>query len=283
MSFSKRYGFKEPTIFQKESMNEDLKNSLWNVIYSNYFRNQVNELLNELYKRIWEIFFKEPMDTISKYKDRNLKKIKDFYFLSEWYEVYDFIEFLILNSLEITYNPGQNRFRFDKRKSILFIIECNKVLKRENAAYRIIDSHVTPITSDEEIEDIKTAYNTPLDTVNAHIKQALEHYSDRKNPDYRNSIKESISAVEALARKITNESSLDKAIDKIESKITINSQLKEGLKKIYHWTNGKDGIRHALMDDPNVSEEDARFMLVSCSAFVNYLVSKAVKADIDLK
>jgi len=34
------------------------------------------------------------------------------------------------------------------------------------------------------------------------------------------------------------------------------------------------------MDEPNLDIEDAKFMLVSCSAFVNYLVVKAQKAGI---
>jgi len=34
------------------------------------------------------------------------------------------------------------------------------------------------------------------------------------------------------------------------------------------------------MDEPTLDIEDATFMLVSCSAFVNYLVVKAQKAGI---
>ena len=37
---------------------------------------------------------------------------------------------------------------------------------------------------------------------------------------------------------------------------------------------------HALMDEPTLDIEDAKFMLISCSAFVNYLVVKAQKAGI---
>lgn len=32
------------------------------------------------------------------------------------------------------------------------------------------------------------------------------------------------------------------------------------------------------MEESNLAFEDAKFMLVSCSAFVNYLVAKAAKA-----
>jgi hypothetical protein len=51
---------------------------------------------------------------------------------------------------------------------------------------------------------------------------------------------------------------------------------------MYGYTSDAQGIRHALMDEPNLSFEDAKFMLVSCSAFVNYLIAKAAKAGISL-
>jgi len=40
------------------------------------------------------------------------------------------------------------------------------------------------------------------------------------------------------------------------------------------------GIRHALVDGSNYDSEDAKFMLISCSAFINYLVVKASKAGL---
>ena len=58
--------------------------------------------------------------------------------------------------------------------------------------------------------------------------------------------------------------------------------MKEAFIKLYHYTSGADGIRHAigLLEEPNLSFEDAKFMLVSCSTFINYLISKASKAGL---
>ena len=77
----------------------------------------------------------------------------------------------------------------------------------------------------------------------------------------------------------------EKALNVIETKekIQINSDMKEAFKKLYNYTSDSNGIRHSLTDQnrqPNF--DDAKFMLVSCSAFVNYLVSKANKARISL-
>ena len=110
---------------------------------------------------------------------------------------------------------------------------------------------------------------------------------NRKNPDYRNSIKESISAVEAICKKITGDkkATLGKALNSIEKtgKVELHSALKESFSKIYGYTSGTNGIRHALLDEDKLAFEDAKFMLVSCSAFINYLVIKSNKARVNLK
>jgi hypothetical protein len=54
--------------------------------------------------------------------------------------------------------------------------------------------------------------------------------------------------------------------------------LKTAWDKLYAYTNQKDtGIRHALMDADSTyvpSVDEALYMLVSCSAFINYLRKK---------
>jgi hypothetical protein len=99
--------------------------------------------------------------------------------------------------------------------------------------------------------------------------------SKRPDADYRNSIKESISAVEALVREITGESTLNlKKLD--NTGIVLPSVLRKAFELLYGYTNDEStGIRHALMDDTNApGADEAVFMLVSCSAFINYLTKK---------
>ena len=72
------------------------------------------------------------------------------------------------------------------------------------------------------------------------------------------------------------------ALKKLEgSGIVIPNLLKTAFEKLYAYTNQPDsGIRHALMDadgDYLPGQEEALFMLVSCSAFLNYLYGKMAK------
>jgi hypothetical protein len=57
----------------------------------------------------------------------------------------------------------------------------------------------------------------------------------------------------------------------------LHPKLQEGFKALYGYTSDDHGIRHALKDDGLPQEEDARYLLVSCSAFVSYLAEKARK------
>jgi len=157
---------------------------------------------------------------------------------------------------------------------------CNGVLEEELSGYRFVGGQIAQITSEEEISEIEEALQTPLKSVRTHIEKSLELLSDKKSPDYRNSIKESISAVEAICRLITknDKATLGQALKEVETKIALHGALKKGFSSLYGYTSSADGIRHALLEEAKLNFEDAKFMLVSCSAFVNYLIAKTSRA-----
>ena len=64
---------------------------------------------------------------------------------------------------------------------------------------------------------------------------------------------------------------LGDALKEIEKKRSLHKALKGGFIKLYGYTNDADGIRHAMMDEPNLTQADARYFLLSCTSFVNYL------------
>ena len=97
-------------------------------------------------------------------------------------------------------------------------------------------------------------------------------------------MKESISAVEALCSVITGETgaqaTLGKMLKHLEGKgVVIPQAMKSAYSSLYGYTSDEGGIRHGSMDFKNVPAEDAKYMLVSCSAFVNYLVEKWSKLN----
>ena len=163
-----------------------------------------------------------------------------------------------------------------------FEANINYEFDRLDYGYRIINHCVTDITSEEEMAAVNEAIANSKDNVRGHLESAIKHYSARPTPDVRNSIKESISAVEAVCRELTGETTLGKALKHLEDNgVVIHKMLKEGFTKFYVYTNDPDsGIRHALMDDDGTyvpSKDEAYYMLVTCSTFVNYLRRKVAK------
>jgi len=283
MNFSQRIGKTEITKpMQVESVDEDLSNGLWNIIkiqilnrkgeYKNHYK--VSEF-DEFARQLWHELYKQPVDFIEFDTPNEIKyKIRNLYFASEWFKKYDLVEFCLKTLL-------------DKTEILVFSSEINKVLEKEYAGYRIVNNEIIRISNDLELisiqESIKFTKNyTSLNGANIHLTKALSLLSDRNKPDYRNSIKESISAVEATCKSITGISTLGKALSKMnKSGIHINGQLKSGFEKFYSYSNqGETGIRHGFDSEFIDSEfSDAQLMLVSCSAFINYLVLKSKKSE----
>ncbi len=280
MKFSERIG-KTPikTGIQLDSMDNELRNSLWNIVtiflvqpmeqkqwleYSGY---------KGIVERMWFSFFKEPTDQISVSTEQISAELRKRFFKGDYLYVYDFIDFLA------TLDDGP----LNKHK---FIEACNFVLKRELSGYRFVNEQLAPITNEGEILEIEKAFQSTsekgLRGVKIHLEEALNKLSDKKNPDYRNSIKESISALEALCQIITGDTKaeLGKALKAIKEKMPIHPALEQGFIKIYGYTSDGDGIRHALLDETSLDQEDALFMLISCSSFINYLIAKSEKTGL---
>jgi hypothetical protein len=283
LKFSDRMGItKVRTEIQVDSIDEALKNRLWNVVdlyywrdansYANAHRQQIIPDMRSFLNTFYNSFLKLPVDMIPLQWNKARGGIRSLYFQRDWYFVYNFIEFI-----------ADNYGHIEKKES--FRKTCNEVLESEMSAYRFVGRQITPITSKEETSEIEEALETPFKTVNSHISNALKLFSDRENPDYRNSIKESISAVEAICKIITGKdtATLGNALDIIqrEGKIKLHGALKDAFDHLYGYTSSANGIRHAFSDEKiNADFDEAKFMLVACSAFVNYLKSKMAKAGI---
>lgn len=154
----------------------------------------------------------------------------------------------------------------------------NGYFEREYIGYRFVGELITPISDTNEIESIEEARICKYQPVREHLSKANAFLADREKPDYENSIKESISAVEAICEIITGirgkEASLGKMLKKIEENgVMIHSGLKSAFNILYGYTSDANGIRHAGdIGGASSTFEEAKFMLVSCSAFINYLI-----------
>jgi len=268
--FSERYGFANVRdSFQIESMDEGLKNRIWNKLREFYLDN-ICIVENYIHKysikdynfflQIFDQFFKTT-NIPSNSRTFLVNNISDYYFKYKWYEIYDFIEYVA-------------GIYHSQQYSNMFRGAINKVLEEEMSGYRFVDNYIAPIIDNIEIKEIEEALDCKYIPVKQHLSNALELLSDRENPDYQNSIKESITAVESVAKIITGkETDLANCLKVMD--IDLNKQFKTAMTNLYGWTCKEDGIRHGHTgEELKTSFEEAKYMLVSCSAFVNYLISK---------
>ena len=115
-----------------------------------------------------------------------------------------------------------------------------------------------------------------MEGAETHLHQAAEHINAQR---FAESIKDSIHAVESVARQIDPESSqtLNPALNSLEKAGLIRHwALKEAFSKLFKYTNDEQGIRHPLLDknSPDVGLDEAMFMFGACASFAAYLVNK---------
>lgn len=266
--FSKRYGYSEDQGIQYECVGKRLRNRLWNHFFSaeydaDPFNRDDDSLTNiEHLMDGLGLTFNIPRSPTA--RAANAKKLREYVFdETKWYLIYDLIERYV--------------GLFDKTTQRELCKEFNEVLEDECSGYRFVKGLITPITNKEEIKTIEKATNTKYSAVNTHISKALVLFSNRLQHDYENTIKESISAVEALCCIITNDkkATLGDALKKLENKgIKLHKALQSAMSSLYGYTSDEGGIRHGSIDFAGASSEDAKYMLISCSAFVNYLIEK---------
>ena len=155
--------------------------------------------------------------------------------------------------------------------------KVNDVFKQEYVGYRFVDGRIVPITDENEIKSIEDACNNKFEGPRTHIKKAVGFIADRERKDYKNCIKESISAVESICSIIVgnDKATLPDALKILKkNNLKIHPVLEIALIKLYAYTSDENGVRHAEgLFENDVTFEEAKFMLVSCSAFVNYLIA----------
>ena len=145
---------------------------------------------------------------------------------------------------------------------------------------------LAPISNPSEIQSISSACQTAgqkaFSGTQEHLQTAIALLAKKPTADYRNSIKESISAIESLSKQLTGEEGggLDRALGKLDATVKFHGAFKAALLSLYGYTSDDDGIRHAILAEPQVGFDEAKFMLVTCSALVNFMIMKAEKAGL---
>lgn len=284
MGFAERHGFVVKKAVQVDNMDSSLRNRLYNAVH------KFCELSPYIHEEL--IFVVDKLGCLNEGADVKNWRTIDALLLRlreeiPWYMPYEIIESFFAAKREqckhCRYDCHEKGGTCDELIWLDNVPNAiNTILEEEKSGYRFFKDQFISIVNEKELESIEQASSSPYASVNTHIKKALSLYSDRKSPDYENSIKESISAVEAMCCIVTGmsgaQATLGNALKHLEDNgLVLHGALKSAFEKMYGYASDSDGIRHGGIDFKNAPSEDAKYMLISCSAFVNYLIEKHSK------
>ena len=276
LTFSQAQGYENlPRPLKFEELPKDARTRIWNVFYSFMTATSVyhedfgqSDLGDDWGKILYETqvdFDIVPLDKVSYDLDDNLDSIRKSINESTFNKVFDLIQFVLRHASCPT---G-------------FFVEMGDAFVSCRLAYTIdegppptIIPSVTPIEGKTIIKAMETLRKAGLGGSAEHLRKASECINGQ---DWAGSVRESIHAVESVARQLDPKSStLGQALASLERSSGLHHGLKKSFSSLYGYTSNEQGIRHALFDQDsaNVGMDEAVFMLGACASFCSYLWRK---------
>lgn len=276
LTFSQSYGYAElPTPLKLGELPSYARTQIWNIVYS-YLEATRRDVAGfshlgrewaRVAKSIHGVHFAKPNDESSSRFFANSESIK-------------------LSVLNMTFNKAFDLLQFIMRHPACppsFISDMGRTFERCRLAYLIAHGKTpTIIPAATQVEG--RAIGDAMDTLSSsglhgsllHLDQSAAHIN---SGDWAASVRESIHAVESVARQLApgRTRALAPALRALEDEGALHPALKGGFRKLYGYTCDEQGIRHALLDreSANVRRDEALFMLGACASFASYLWRKS--------
>lgn len=255
-----------PAQLDRKTLSKELRAKLWAFVYAEVAP-QYMDMLKGRGGQWWTILTDLHVNyhhyRIDKFNPNGIvDRIGDLFEKGDYHKVYGWLEAVLKHNQ----CPGD------------FGIEIQRILEECRAPYRVDDGVIWPRASVEEAEALQQA-NAALGAsrfggARTHLRNAS---SKLTQADYAGSVRESISAVESVARVLENSGDLAKALSILEQKTSLHPALKKAFLALYGYTSDEKGIRHALLseEEAEVDETDAIFFIGACASFVTYLIGKS--------
>ena len=279
LSFSQAHGYEElPRQLKLGELPQRERVHIWNVFYIHLddpeefvplLTGGISRLAQE-----WENIMRQvhlwhdnmPLDEWESRYDVVRDDLKSRIYQAPFNEVFDLIQF-VMRQPEC---PDE------------FTKSMKNIFARCRLAYTITEDQPPTIipavtkTEGEAIVSSLSELNTAGVTGSApHLRKSAECIN---RSEWADSIRESIHAVESVARQIAPDKphTLTQALKSINKGGSLHPDLIEACKKLYGYTSDEQGVRHALLDrkDSRVGMDEAVFMLGACASFASYLWRK---------
>jgi hypothetical protein len=277
VSFAQRMGLRPVrSLAQLEALDDETRTELWNIVLVTIqaLRRGVDHgKVDSITSAVWAWEFKKPRDE-EPGNNQTWGLVKKQILNGNWFDALDMVEAFV---------GHLDRFTTWQSNELVesSVDAFNSIFERYLVGYRFVNRTLVPLDNEIDSNAVAVAIKASDEFAGAraHLQRAAALLSDRKSPDYPNSIKESISGVEAVVRKVTTEGTLGAGLKKLEAAgVSIHPALEGAWSKMYGWTSDAHGIRHAAVEPADADQAIAKYMLVTCSAFVTYLIEAGRKA-----
>ena len=283
LTFSEAQGYEElPQPLRLEEISYEARLRIWDLIYQNCISHveptnyegepyivdrELHFAWNGIFKDMHSRFLLEPIDSLELSTDELVRRHK----------------LLILEDLPFNrlFDLLQMMMR-DLRCPDVFITEVANLFSSYRLAY-VVDTNwpATILPAATECEGVSTLAairqlrSDGLSGAVTHLGRASERINQG---DWAGAIRESIHAVESVARNLDSghSNTLEPALQALAKQGGLHPALKSAFSKLYGYTSNEQGIRHALLEGTEAKPglDEAVFMLGACAAFASYLSRK---------
>ena len=273
LTFSEAHGYRElPQPLKLEELNDEARTKLWSLLYkqvkevpdfpgSSNFDYPWSAILLSIHEDVLHL----PADEFGTWYSSFIGLYKPIFGGAPFNEVFDLLQAMMRHSAcppEFT----QSVSRAFREYHLAYVVEIRP------------PPTIYPAATEEEGEAVLRATAefsaAGLAGAASHLRQASDCIG---RGDFPGAVRESIHAVESTARQIDpNARTLEPALKSLEQAKALHPALKQAFSKLYGYTSDEQGIRHALIDNPqaNVGQDEAVFMLGACASFSSYLARK---------
>jgi hypothetical protein len=169
--------------------------------------------------------------------------------------------------------------------------ELQRIFLEEHLAYTFVQDEVRRRGRSHTRQQVAKAEPTlgdpRLNNARAHFAKALQYFDHPSKPDYENSVKEAVCAVEAAARHLfphTNAKTLGEVVNRIRGagEGQLPKPIADTLTGLYAYRNAGDGVSHGGADGGKATQAIAEYALVVAASQIILLheIASAAKANV---
>lgn len=275
LSFSQAQGYENvPKPLKLEQLSSTARTQIWNLLYfsleQDVRRGMESSYLSGAWKGILQrmhcLHDNRALDDWSPDFEKNRRMLRHHIERDSFNHVFDRLQF-ILRHRDCPHGLTSDLKHAFRAYGLAYIIDKGP------------PPTILPAATREEgvalIESLQSLRKAGLGGSAAHLRNAGQKINNR---DAAGAIRESIHAVESVARQIDPRASntLGPALKSLEKQGKLHPALKDAFSKLYGYTSDEQGIRHALLEKTTskASMNEAVFMLGACASFASYLWRK---------